>query len=740
MILALSVTARPNPQIAYLSKTGEKGDSMRRFFRSAACAAAALALSLAVSTSFAPLAVAETPAPGGWIEAATSLSVRTKAAISLPERGQFTFPAPYKTTGVRLTTGADCGGQDCVNDVGYSYWRNSNNHVGDNEMLIVITLDRGRGGAGPTLYSYDKKKDTVKVVGPLFGAEHPLSWATGEGWYWSGTRPNALYVNDMQKLYRYDVKAKTLETVFDVADQAGGGRYLWQIHSSADDTVHSATLRDSDSYAMLGCLVYRETTKASSFYPARGEFDECQIDKSGRWLLIKDNVDGSAGEDNRIVDVQTGHETLLLDQDGAAGHSDNGYGYMVAEDNWNALPGAVRVWTFADALPGTAPQGRVVYRTADWALNVGHISHANAQPTSVVPLTKQYACGAQGTRVKGPRANEIVCFKLDGTFQVLVVAPTMTDLDAVGGGATDYTKLPKGNLDVTGQYFIWTANAGTRRLDAFVVRIPSQLLTGVNDVAPPPPPPPDTRAPTVAITAPASGAVIHGTVTVGVRATDDVGVAGVQYKVNGVKVGDEVTTPPFSFTWDTLTSGDGHYTIKAIARDAAGHTTTSAGLPVTVKNNRATVTWTNLVNARAAGAALAKTGGCDGCPDAGAVSSQTLRTVGYAEFRASETSSLRVVGLDKKEDSATAAPVKFAIVLQPGGIAEVREKGQYRAETPFSSGDTFRISVSGGVVRYTKNGAPIYESALPPGGTMRVRASLYSTSATITDAVVSGSP
>lgn len=715
---------------------------MRRFYRSGACAAAALVLSLVISTVLAPFATAQTPAPGGWIEAGTSLTVRTKAAITLPERGSFTFPAPYKTTGVRLTTGADCDGKDCVNDVGYSYWRNSNNHVGSNEMLIVITLDRGRGGAGPTLYSYNKKKDTVKVVGPLFDAEHPLSWATGEGWYWSGTRPNAFYVNDMQKLYRYDVKDKTLETVFDVAEQAGEGRYLWQMHSSADDAVHSATLRDSASYEMLGCLVYREATKTSSFYPKKGELDECQIDKTGRWLLIKDNVDGNAGEDNRIVDVETGNETLLLDQDGAAGHSDNGYGYMIAEDNWNPLPGAVRVWDFAAAMPGTAPQGRLVYRTADWSLDVGHISHANAQPPSVVPIKKQYACGAQGTRVSGPRANEIVCFRLDGSLKVLVVAPTMTDLDAVGGGSSDYTKLPKGNLDVTGQYFIWTANVGKKRLDAFVVRIPSQLLTGANYVAPPvpPPPPPDTRAPAVSITAPASGAKIYGTVTITVRASDDVGVAGVQYKLNGVKVGGEVTTPPFSFTWDTMTSGDGTYTIKAIARDAAGNTTTSAGLPVTVKNDRATVTWTNLVNATAAGAALEKTGGCDGCPDAGAVSSQTVSSDGYAEFRVSETSSLRIVGLDKKEDAASAAPVKFGIVLQPGGIAEVREKGQYRAETPFSSGDTFRISVSGGVVRYTKNGATIYESGLTPGGTMRVRASLYSTSSTITGAVVSSSP
>src|SRR4029434_1808593 len=35
-----------------------------------------------------------------------------------------------------------------------------------------------------------------------------------------------------------------------------------------------------------------------------------------------------------------------------------------------------------------------------------------------------------------------------------------------------YAKRPKGNLDVTGRYFIWTTNLGGNRLDAFLVKIP----------------------------------------------------------------------------------------------------------------------------------------------------------------------------------------------------------------------------------------------------------------------------
>src|SRR5262249_35506879 len=80
-------------------------------------------------------------------------------------------------------------------------------------------------------------------------------------------------------------------------------------------------------------------------------------------------------------------------------------------------------------------------------------------------------------------ADEIVCFSLDpnrnsdGSLDVLVVGQVMTDLFASGGGTDDYSKRPKGNIDVTGRYFIWTTNLGGDRLDAFIVKIPVSPIT-----------------------------------------------------------------------------------------------------------------------------------------------------------------------------------------------------------------------------------------------------------------------
>ena len=65
----------------------------------------------------------------------------------------------------------------------------------------------------------------------------------------------------------------------------------------------------------------------------------------------------------------------------------------------------------------------------------------------------------------------------------------------------------------------------------------------------------DTTAPTVSITAPAAGATVSGTVPVTATATDNVGVAGVQFKVDGVNVGAEDTKKPYSVSWNTTTAG-----------------------------------------------------------------------------------------------------------------------------------------------------------------------------------------
>jgi len=100
----------------------------------------------------------------------------------------------------------------------------------------------------------------------------------------------------------------------------------------------------------------------------------------------------------------------------------------------------------------------------------------------------------------------------------------------------------------------------------------------------------DTTAPSVSITSPASGATVSGTITVTASASDSVEVVGVQFLLDGASLGAEDTTAPFSVSWDTTSASNGSHIITAVARDAAGNRTTSAGVTVTVSNGTATVT------------------------------------------------------------------------------------------------------------------------------------------------------
>jgi PKD repeat protein len=94
----------------------------------------------------------------------------------------------------------------------------------------------------------------------------------------------------------------------------------------------------------------------------------------------------------------------------------------------------------------------------------------------------------------------------------------------------------------------------------------------------------DAGPPTVEVTAPAGGSTVSGSVTLTATATDDVGVAGVQFRVDGVNVGSEDTTAPYSVTWNTTSVANGSRALTAVARDTAGKTTTSAPVTVTVTN------------------------------------------------------------------------------------------------------------------------------------------------------------
>ena len=106
---------------------------------------------------------------------------------------------------------------------------------------------------------------------------------------------------------------------------------------------------------------------------------------------------------------------------------------------------------------------------------------------------------------------------------------------------------------------------------------------------------PDTTPPTVSITTPVGGSTVSSTVTASASASDNVAVADVQFQLDGVNLGPDLTTAPYTISWDTTTTSNGAHNLTAIARDTSHNSTTSAAVTVTVSNTVGSIPTAGLI-------------------------------------------------------------------------------------------------------------------------------------------------
>ncbi len=150
-------------------------------------------------------------------------------------------------------------------------------------------------------------------------------------------------------------------------------------------------------------------------------------------------------------------------------------------------------------------------------------------------------------------------------------------------GCVDLAAPPSANVAPPGYYMLFLiSNQGVPSVAKFV-----KLTTG-GSAATCDGPPVDATLPTVSVTAPRNGATVSGSVNVTASASDNVGVVGVQFKVDGQNLGTEDTSSPWSRSWDTTGVANGIHKLTAVARDAAGNTKTSAEVSVTAAGGDAT--------------------------------------------------------------------------------------------------------------------------------------------------------
>jgi hypothetical protein len=182
----------------------------------------------------------------------------------------------------------------------------------------------------------------------------------------------------------------------------------------------------------------------------------------------------------------------------------------------------------------------------------------------------------------------------DGANLRLFVNGNQVSSRAVAGNiATSSEVLRIGGNSIWGEYFqglIDEVRIYNRALS--VAEIQTDMNTPIGT-------PSGNNSPSVSITSPTDGASLSASINVNANASDDTGVAGVQFLLDDNNLGIEDVSPPYSVSWDTTNTSNGTHTLKARARDTEGLTTTSAPINVTVANAPSANTqgqWAGIMN------------------------------------------------------------------------------------------------------------------------------------------------
>jgi len=167
--------------------------------------------------------------------------------------------------------------------------------------------------------------------------------------------------------------------------------------------------------------------------------------------------------------------------------------------------------------------------------------------------------------------------------------------------------------------------------------------------------------------------------------------------------------------------------------------------PTPPSNQSSTTTenvfWTNVIKVTPSGNSLSKAG--DYGWDAGAVSIRAIASGdGYVEVTAGETNAARMFGLGSGDSSQSYEDIEFAIYMVAGGPINIYEGGVYRGSFgTYATGDRLRVAVEGQAVKYykmTPTPTLLYTSTGTVSYPLAADTSLYTTGATISNAVISG--
>ncbi len=209
------------------------------------------------------------------------------------------------------------------------------------------------------------------------------------------------------------------------------------------------------------------------------------------------------------------------------------------------------------------------YRFVGWS-DAGKASHTVSTPETDTTYSANFAeigpaanvpptvvLSAPGTGALGlPIALSAVANDVDGTVQQVefLDGSTLLGTDVTAPYGLNWTPVAAGPHTLMARA---TDNTGATALSKAVV----VSVTAAGDAS----------APSVQLFAPANLADgLSGTLLLQATASDDVGVAAVQFEVDGVRVAEDLLAP-YTSSVDTAAYASGQHVVRARARDAAGN-------------------------------------------------------------------------------------------------------------------------------------------------------------------------
>jgi len=253
------------------------------------------------------------------------------------------------------------------------------------------------------------------------------------------------------------------------------------------------------------------------------------------------------------------------------------------QGTWTAAYGADGAWlaNFASTPPSYA-QISSAATLWTWAASTTDV-RAMLKPGSTDRIASALYSANPFTldlNLTGKATHQVAIYFLD--WDLNSRAETVDILDAGSGTVLDSRQM---SAFTGGDYLVWNLSGHVTVQITKTSLGSNGVLSGLffggpASVAPPP----DTTPPTVAFSTPATGQTVSGTITVTATATDNLGMAGVQFELDGANLGARMVGPPYTFTWNSTTVANGSHTLSAVASDAAGNQST-ASVSITVQNS-----------------------------------------------------------------------------------------------------------------------------------------------------------